>query len=491
MAALIRAHDWSTTPLGDPFTWPQSLRSAVGLMVANKHHMFVAWGPELTLLYNDGYRPMLGDRHPQALGRPFCEAWSDIWETLEPLARAALAGESTWSENIHLVMQRNGTPEDCWFTFSYSPLRDESGSVAGLFCACADTTAQVLGERRLVAEREHLAQTVDQAPGFMAVLRGPELRFDFANAAFQRITGRLDFVGKTFREALPDLEGQGFFERLDQVYATGERFIATAVPVRMQATDATALQEYILSFIYQPIFDDQGEVNAIFIEGFDVTDVHLAHETLGKRERALLLLVNELNHRVKNSLATVQAIAAQTFRNDDSMEHARTKFSARLIALATAHDVLTEQHWAGADLLEVIERVIHPFRSDKCARFRLHGPPVALASKPMLAMSMALHELCTNAIKYGALSNETGSVAITWSVEDISGERRLRLRWQEFGAPPVEPPAHKGFGSRMIEEGLSAELDGDVRIAYEPGGVVCTIDAPLPPSGVADTDGRL
>ncbi len=482
MATLMRAHDWSTSSLGDPSTWPQSLRSVVGLMVANKHLMFVAWGPDLAFLYNDGYRPVFGAKHPWALGRPFREVWPEIWDDVEPLVNTALGGEATWSENLPLVMNRHGYPEDAWFTFSYSPVRDESGHIAGMFCAGAETTAQVLGERRLVAERERLAQTVDQAPGFMAVLRGPELRFDFANAAYQRVTGRVDFVGKTVREAFPDLEGQGLFERLDEVYATGERFIANAVPVWMQGTDATEPQEYILNFIYQPILDDEGAVTAIFVEGYDVTDTYRAQKALREREQHLQVLVNELNHRVKNSLATVQAIALQTFRNAESIEHATTEFSARLVALAGAHDVLTEQNWVGADLHEIVERAIHPFLSEKGDRFRLDGPTVPLASKPVLAISMALHELCTNAAKYGALSNEAGCVEIAWSVYGGAADRRLHLRWEETGGPPVEPPKRKGFGSRLIESGLAAELDGEVRIAFEPGGVVCTVDAPLPPA---------
>lgn len=148
MGALFRAHDWSATPLGPVEGWPQSLRSAVGLMLANRHLMFVAWGPELAFLYNDGYRPVFGRKHPGALGQPFREVWSEIWDDIEPLVDTALAGEATWSEDLHLVMERNGYPEDCWYTFSYSPIRDESGAVAGLFCAGSETTKRVQADRR-------------------------------------------------------------------------------------------------------------------------------------------------------------------------------------------------------------------------------------------------------------------------------------------------------------------------------------------------------
>ena len=148
MGALMHAHDWSTSPLGYPDTWPQALRSAVSMMLPSRHIMFVAWGPELAFLYNDAYRPVFGKKHPWALGRPFREIWSEVWNEVVPLVETALRGEATWSENLPLVLNRNGYPEDCWFTFSYSPLRDDSGKVAGMFCAATETTERVLAERR-------------------------------------------------------------------------------------------------------------------------------------------------------------------------------------------------------------------------------------------------------------------------------------------------------------------------------------------------------
>ncbi|MGH7127697.1 MAG: PAS domain-containing protein, partial [Planctomycetaceae bacterium] len=148
MGALMRAHDWSTSPLGDPSTWPQSLRTTVGLMLNSRYPMFVAWGPQLAFLYNDGYRPIFVAKHPHTLGLPFAEVWSEIWHDVLPLVERALAGEPTFNENLHLVMERNGYPEDTWYTFSYSPVRDESGGIGGMFCACQETTEQILADRR-------------------------------------------------------------------------------------------------------------------------------------------------------------------------------------------------------------------------------------------------------------------------------------------------------------------------------------------------------
>ncbi|MCP8937453.1 PAS domain-containing protein [Alsobacter sp. SYSU M60028] len=148
MGALMREHDWSESPLGPPETWPQSLRSVVGLLLGSKFPMFVAWGPDLGFLYNDPYAEILGAKHPLALGRRFYDIWSEIWPDISPLIDAAMAGEASYRENLPLLMNRKGFDEQTWFTFSYSPVRDESGSVAGMFCACTETTAQILADRR-------------------------------------------------------------------------------------------------------------------------------------------------------------------------------------------------------------------------------------------------------------------------------------------------------------------------------------------------------
>jgi PAS domain S-box-containing protein len=149
MATLMRETDWSKTPLGPLKDWPQSLRTSVGILLSSRHPMFLAWGPELSLLYNDSYAPILGSKHPKMLGRPFTEVWSEVWEDLGPIAERALAGEPNWSENFLLFMKRHNYLEETYFTFSYSPIYDESGGIGGMFCACTDTTQAVLAERRL------------------------------------------------------------------------------------------------------------------------------------------------------------------------------------------------------------------------------------------------------------------------------------------------------------------------------------------------------
>ena len=193
------------------------------------------------------------------------------------------------------------------------------------------------------------------------------------------------------------------------------------------------------------------------------------------------LLLNELNHRVKNTLAVIQSIAAQTFRGEAAAPEARQAFESRLTALADAHDMLTGRNWEAASLSQVIER-----SGIGCGaapgRLSVEGEDVELAPRTAVSIAMALHELCTNAVKYGALSTEEGRVTISWTLTGSGGERRLRLCWSEAGGPPVAPPQRRGFGSRMVERGLAAELGGTVELQFRPEGVRCLVDAPLPPA---------
>lgn len=156
MGALMRALDWAATPLGPVESWPQSLRTAASILLNSRYPMFLGWGPALGMLYNDAYRPVLGaTKHPGALGRPAREVWAEIWDTLGPLAdRAVRDGEPTWSDDLVLMMSRHGYLEETYFTFSYSPIRDETGGVGGMLCVCSETTGRVVGERRLRVLRD-------------------------------------------------------------------------------------------------------------------------------------------------------------------------------------------------------------------------------------------------------------------------------------------------------------------------------------------------
>ncbi|MBD2751224.1 PAS domain S-box protein [Microvirga sp. BT688] len=221
-----------------------------------------------------------------------------------------------------------------------------------------------------------------------------------------------------------------------------------------------------------PVHDESGSLIGIVGISYDIS----AEKQAVEHQR---LLINELNHRVKNTLATVQSITSQTLRNAPSNEAAREAIESRLIGLSRAHDVLTRENWEGAYLREIVLRAVEPYQGHSDGRFEIRGVDVRLSPRIALALAMALQELVTNAVKYGALSNETGRVTIAWELKGRGDEPRLEMRWEEAGGPLVRVPSRRGFGTKLIERSLSQELNGNVEIKFEPSGVVCTIVAPL------------
>jgi PAS domain S-box-containing protein len=212
-----------------------------------------------------------------------------------------------------------------------------------------------------------------------------------------------------------------------------------------------------------PLRNANGEVTGLVGVSVEITERKHA-------EDRLRLLVHELNHRVKNTLAIVHAIAIQTLRGAEP--DLRLGFEGRLGALGAAHDVLTQEYWAGADLHDIVAGVLAPYGGLDHDRFRISGSPVRLLPQAAVALSMALHELATNALKYGALSQDDGTVDVHWKI----GEERFCLVWAEHGGPPVTPPTRRGFGSRLIERSLARDLGGSTRLSFAPDGVVCIFE---------------
>jgi PAS domain S-box-containing protein len=283
MGAAIRGFDWSGTPLGNPASWPTPLKTLVGVLLNANQPMFVAWGPEQILLYNDAYAVVLADKNPGALGRPFLDVWSEIKADLIPIVEQAYGGVPVHMDDITLMMDRRGYVEETHFAFSYTPVRVAGGVVDGFFCACTEITEQVLGERRRAADTERQRRLFEQAPGFITILRGPDHVFEFANVTYRRLFGERDFVGKSVREAFPELGSQGFFELLDRVYQSGERFVADRTTIRLDRL-GTGPEELVLDFIYEPVTDDAGRVTGIFVEGHDATEAHRAEAELRESE---------------------------------------------------------------------------------------------------------------------------------------------------------------------------------------------------------------
>jgi PAS domain S-box-containing protein len=233
--------------------------------------------------------------------------------------------------------------------------------------------------------------------------------------------------------------------------------------------------EFWASIFISPVRDKGGAVVQQFISLVDLTRY--------KQEQAQSKsLIQELNHRVKNTLATVQSIAAQALRSSDDPEVVREAIESRLFALSCSHDLLTRESWEGAGLFDLVNLALKPFgvTNGRAGHIFITGDNIRVSPKVALALGIALHELATNAVKYGAFSNALGSVAINWSIVPDAGSNRLVLHWLEKDGPPVTAPTVMGFGSRVLVRGLVHELDAKVQLDYPVEGLSCTIDIPSP-----------
>ena len=322
--------------------------------------------------------------------------------------------------------------------------------------------------RRLETERRQLLDMFMQTPGFVAVLNGPEHVIQLHNGAYGQLIGHRDVVGKPIREALPELAGQGYYDFLDEVLATGEPFQGRQSPVQLQQTPNGPLATRYLNFIYQPIRNDGGGIVGVFVQGHDVTDTVLAAE----RQK---LMIDELNHRVKNTLATVQSIAMQTARSHEDPRSFAETFQSRILSLSHTHDLLTRSHWEGAELREILE---HETTAYGPHRLTLNGPNVALDPAMAVSLGMIFHELATNAAKYGALTPGDGRVLVDWSLADLT-DPQLIIFWRETGGPSVAQPERRGFGSRLIERNVRHDLAGTVQMHYRDDGFIAEIAIPL------------
>jgi len=887
MGNLVNGYDWASSPVGLPEQWPDRLTYLVEVMLASKAPMFLLWGPERIFIYNDAYIPVLGQKHPWAFGRSFFEIWPEVRNLVEPVIDQAYAGLSSYFEDLPVVLRRREQPEQTYFTFSYTPVRDKTGQVAGALCTLQETTSKVQAEQRLefliaLTDRlrgltdplevvhsasemlgrhlgvsrvgygdvdetgryfttprnwtdgtvEHHAGTHDLAAfgleihsalqqgeplvvcdvatdprtgspeslaafaylrieavvtvslikqgrmvaalyvhsrvplkwtgseirliqdvaertwdaverarseaslrtsesrlrlaldaGRMAVwahdattdtitttpelnrlfgyppeaqLDAPEVRTHYypgdrdrlvsavteairrgekffeGEFRFYRLDGLLrwfliraemdlDADGKLSRSfgvllditdrkeneqnlqereqelrtaleagslaifdvdcvagvikssprlnvlygypadhcltiediyarfhpddaeqiqsefrrlrddpsvrqfdwplhlLLPDgsdrwIHGRGEYIRHEAGRVLRSRGVVMDVTQQKQAEEANARLAAIVSSSPDAIisFDAAGKRIVTWNKGAEALFRYTEAEAVGqpvnllvppdpvtgakvksgafnqtiaqgsirleaKRRRkdgSLLdvsilatrmtdakgrvigaaaiirditerkrweehqrLLINELNHRVKNTLATVQSVASQTLRNARTMDEAQRGVEQRLIALSRAHNVLTEENWQGASLKDIVMQAVAPYRHEGESRVQVSGKDVRLSPQTALALAMALHELATNAVKYGALSNETGQVRVAWSVIPGADGSHLHLAWTESGGPPVSVPTHRGFGTRLIERILVQEIQGKVRLAFEPTGLLCTLDA--------------
>jgi signal transduction histidine kinase/ActR/RegA family two-component response regulator len=615
MSRRIAAYDWRQSPLGDIAFWPQSLRTALSVVLNSKFPTYMAWGPSLIGFHNDAYEPVLGEK--EALAIPFQQTWSEAWHVVGPIAEQAMAGEASFFENMPIVLERHGYPEQTFYTFSYSPIRNEAGQVGGILCTVVETTTGVLAQQRqqfqlelcdglrgltepeeitgfasrllgqytkalrvgysdvddvasllqvrpgwndgtqdnpvgvslpltsfgpkvvadlrdghtvrledvrtdsrsvdyvaaysglgvramlvvplvrggkliavvsissreprrwtddeaalvedtaertrasveravaenalkqqLAQERDRLHLLFDQAPSFMAVLRGPNHVFELTNSAYQSMVGDRNQIGKPVREALPEAEGQGFFELLDAAYASGKPFSAQDAPLLVQQAPGQALVQLYLDFVYQPVIEADGKVSGIFVEGFDVTERKLANDALREADRRKDEFLAMLAHELRNPLAPISA-AADLLRIG-SHDEMRVKRASEVISRQARHmaglldDLLdVSRVTRGLAKLEQIPLDANRIASDAIEQVRslmsakrhhliVHTPPEsAFVIGDLKRLVQVLTNVLTNAAKF---TPDGGNISLTIEVQ----ENRVMLVVEDngFGMTP-------------------------------------------------------
>lgn len=447
-------------------------RASILLFDADGVLQFVAWRG-----LSDAYRAALAGHSPWRPGDvdPDPIFVADIRETDEP----PWVKERILAEGIvglaFIPLLRSGRVVGKFMTYSGTPHVFEEGEKS-----VAVTIARQIGFslERLAAEEARRAAVEE--------LRESEERFRLMAEEAPVMIWTSDQHGRCvhLNAMLRDFWGVGedfeTFDWLSTMHPEDAGAITSAMmaasaerrPVEVEGRYRNAEGEFrILRTRARPRFSPSGEFLGLIGVNVDISERKRAE---AQRE----LLLAELNHRVKNTLAVVQGIAHQTFRNGSATPAARAAFEGRLLALSTAHSLLTRSNWENARLDRIAEDAFHA-QGVEPGRFHISGPPVQLPAKQSLSLSLALHELCTNALKYGALSVDQGTVELSWTI-DPGPPRRLTIAWREGGGPPVAPPGRQGFGSRLINQVIASDLDGAVDIDFVPAGLACTIDAPLP-----------
>jgi PAS domain S-box-containing protein len=464
-AQIIRDHAWSDTPLGEVESWTAPLRVTTAMLLQSPVPIVMLWGADGVMIYNDAYSVFAGHRHPAIFGSKVREGWAEIADFNDNVMKVVLSGGTLAYRNQEMTLHRNGYPEQVWMDLDYSPVLDEQGKPAGVIAIVVEKTERVLAQRRNREDFRRLKSLFEQAPTFMAMLSGPRHRIDMVNPECRRLIGNRDVEGLYIDEAMPEMVGQNFRTLLDHVLETGEAARRDSQRALLRWSDDGPLEERFIDFVYQPIRDESGAVGQIFVQGSDVTERVRA-------ETYLKLLINELNHRVKNTLASIQSIVTQTLRSVQTKDEAAAAISARIIALSRAHNVLTDENWHGADLRTMIESAVDPFQpADQQAIF-ISGPELRVGPHAALSLSLAMNELATNSVKFGGLSCPRGRVQIQWSTD---AEENFRLSWTEIGGPTVVDNNREGFGSRLILQVLPHELGGKAEISYNPAGIVFTL----------------
>lgn len=315
MAGLTRDFNWGATSLGPISGWSDLLLGSVNLMLCCRFPCVIFWGTEMVQFYNDDYMPLAAEKHPKALGQDASECWKEAWHIIGPQLNATLSdGITLFQENVLIPVVRGGHLQDVYWTYSYSPIHDSVETIAGVLIVCHDTTAEVLAARalarmqeELMTERTRLREAFQQAPAFIAVLRGSEHIFEMVNPQYQKLVGDRSLLGRKVTDILPEAEPQGFVAHLDRVYQTGETHVAYGARFEVKRTAGEASEDRYLDYVCQAMRETDGSICGVIALGVDVSERRRAERTLMETEKlaAVGRLASSIAHEINNPLEAV------------------------------------------------------------------------------------------------------------------------------------------------------------------------------------------
>jgi PAS domain S-box-containing protein len=339
MAQLIRSKDWAATVLGAPDSWPPVLKQTVNMMLTMTFPVLICWGEDFIQLYNDAFRPINGlTKHPQALGGTAKDTYAEIWDTIGPMFAGVMNGKAVGFPDFLVPLDRNGYLEDCYFDFSYSPIRDEHGDIGGVLVICMETTAKVAAiktaakaQQEIASERDRLHEFFMQAPAGICILDGQELVFDLVNPLYQQLFPGRPLLGKPVLEAVPEITGQAIWDVLQGVYHTGETFEGNELLIPLARTTDGPVEDRYFNFIYQARKNTKGRVDGILVFVFEVTDIVAAKKELENYQETLQE-VNKNLHQTNDQFKLAIASASMgTWSADLATDHLTVSPTGRQI----------------------------------------------------------------------------------------------------------------------------------------------------------------
>lgn len=412
MGALTRAKDWSKTSVGSVDSWPQSLRTTLGILLNSKFPMFLFWGPDHICFYNDAYRPSLGNdgKHPAILGQKGAEFWPEIWDFIKPLIdQVLIRGEATWHEDQLLPIYRNGKMEDVYWTFSYSPVNNDEGKINGVLVICNETTDKVNILKKLENSNQRYLNNILQTPNAMCIFRGKDHIIEIANELMLEIWERKieDVINKPVFEALPEATGQGLEDILEAVYTTGEKFTAYELPVKL--TRKGKIENTFINVVYEALKEPDGTISGIVTIANDVTLQVISRNAVEESEK-----------RFRNTVKQVPLGIAILKGADLIVEMANTTYLQ--IVDKTEDTILNKPVF---DVVPEAKNIVHPLLS----KVYNDGIPYYTDELEVTLNRYGKQEVCYFNLVFHPLREENNSVSgviiVTYEVTEAVKARHL------------------------------------------------------------------